>query len=58
VFAAAGLSAEPMAAIGVGVSTGKLTLPPAVVGLLPASQAPVQLASVATRSPTWTPRTL
>ena len=27
---------------------GKLTLPPAVVGLLPASQGPVQLASVAT----------
>jgi PPE-repeat protein len=47
-FGAAGLSAEPTAAIGVGVSVGKLTLPPAVVGLLPASQAPVQLASVAT----------
>ena len=27
---------------------GKLTVPPAVVGLLPASQAPVQLASAAT----------
>jgi PPE-repeat protein len=47
-FGAVGLSAEPTAAIGVGVSMGKLTLPPAVVGLLPASQAPVQLASVAT----------
>jgi PPE-repeat protein len=47
-FGAAGLSAEPTAAIGVGVSMGKLTLPPAVVGLLPGSQAPVQLASVAT----------
>jgi PPE-repeat protein len=45
---AAGLSAEPTAAIGVGVSMGKLTVPPAVVGLLPASQAPVQLASAAT----------
>jgi PPE-repeat protein len=45
---AAGLSAEPTAAIGVGVSMGKLTAPPAVVGLLPASQAPVQLASAAT----------
>jgi PPE-repeat protein len=45
---AAGLSAEPTSAIGVGVSVGKLTAPPAVVGLLPASQAPVQLASVAT----------
>jgi PPE-repeat protein len=45
---AAGLSAEPTSAIGVGVSVGKLTAPPAVVGLLPASQAPVQLASAAT----------
>jgi len=45
---AAGLSAEPTAAIGIGVSMGKLTVPPAVVGLLPASQAPVQLASAAT----------
>jgi PPE-repeat protein len=44
----AGLSAEPTAAIGVGVSMGKLTAPPAVVGLLPASQTPVQLASAAT----------
>jgi PPE-repeat protein len=43
---AAGLSAEPMAAIGVGVQVGNLTAPPAVVGLLPASQ--VQLASAAT----------
>ncbi len=47
-FGAAGLSAQPTAAIGVGVSMGKLTLPPAVVGLLPTSQAPVQLASAAT----------
>ena len=47
-FGAAGLSAEPTAAIGVGVSMGKLTAPPAVVGLLPASQTPVQLASAAT----------
>jgi PPE-repeat protein len=44
----AGLSAEPTAAMGVGVTVGKLTAPPAVVGLLPASQAPVQLASAAT----------
>jgi PPE-repeat protein len=42
-----GLTAEPTAAIGVGVSLGKLTAPPAVVGLLPASQTPVQLASAA-----------
>jgi PPE-repeat protein len=47
-FGAAGLSAEPTAAIGIGVSVGKLTAPPAVVGLLPASQVPVQLASAAT----------
>jgi PPE-repeat protein len=47
-FGAAGLSAEPTAAIGVGVSMGKLTAPPAVVGLLPASQVPVQLTSAAT----------
>jgi len=47
-FGAAGLSAEPTAAIGVGVSVGKLTAPPAVVGLLPASQVPVQLTSAAT----------
>ncbi len=33
------------AAMGVGVSLGKLTAPPAVVGLLPATQTPVQLAS-------------
>ncbi|HWT47465.1 MAG TPA: PPE domain-containing protein, partial [Mycobacterium sp.] len=42
-----GLTAEPTAAVGVGVSVGKLTAPPAVVGLLPASQTPVQLASAA-----------
>ncbi|MDA3641026.1 PPE family protein [Mycobacterium xenopi] len=46
-FGAAGLSTEPTAAIGVGVSMGKLTAPPAVVGLLPASQTPVQLMSAA-----------
>jgi PPE-repeat protein len=37
----------PTAAVGVGVSLGKLTVPPAMVGLLSASQAPVQLASAA-----------
>jgi PPE-repeat protein len=37
----------PTAAMAVGVSMGKLTAPPAVVGLLPASQTPVQLASAA-----------
>jgi PPE-repeat protein len=37
----------PTGAMAVGVSVGKLTAPPAVVGLLPASQTPVQLASAA-----------
>ncbi len=36
------------AVTGVGVSIGKLIAPPAVVGLLPSSQVPVQLASAAT----------
>jgi PPE-repeat protein len=48
---AAGLSAEPTAAIGVGVSMGNLTMPAAVVGLLPASQAPVQLAAAVSPLP-------
>jgi PPE-repeat protein len=41
----------PTAAMGVGVSVGRLTMPPAVVGLLPAAQTPVQLASVASPLP-------
>ncbi|KKC03592.1 PPE family protein [Mycobacterium nebraskense] len=41
----------PAAAMGVGVSLGKLTAPPAVVGLLPATQTPVQLASAASPLP-------
>ncbi|MGA8548417.1 MAG: PPE family protein [Mycobacterium sp.] len=46
---AAGLGeASTTAATGVGVSIGRLTAPPAVVGLLPSSQVPVQLASAAT----------
>jgi PPE-repeat protein len=46
---AAGLGqASTSAAIGTGVSIGKLTAPPAIVSLLPTSQAPVQLASAAT----------
>ena len=39
------------AAMGVGVSLGKLSAPPAVVGLLPATQTPVQLASAASPLP-------
>ncbi|MEE6178429.1 PPE family protein [Mycobacterium sp. 050134] len=42
-----GATASPTAAMGVAVTVGKLSAPPAVVGLLPASQAPVQLASAA-----------
>jgi PPE-repeat protein len=47
---AAGLEA-PAATMGVAVTMGKLSVPPAVVGLLPASQAPVQLASAASPLP-------
>jgi len=35
----------PTAAVGVGVSIGRLTMPPAMVGMLAASQTPVQLAA-------------
>ena len=41
----------PTGAMGVGVSMGKLTLPPAVVGLLPATQTPVQLAAATSPLP-------
>jgi PPE-repeat protein len=41
------VGSAPTGALGVGVSLGKLTAPPAVVGLLPGSQTPVQLASAA-----------
>jgi PPE-repeat protein len=41
------IGSAPTGAMAVGVSMGKLTAPPAVVGLLPASQTPVQLASAA-----------
>jgi PPE-repeat protein len=46
-----GLGLAPAATMGAGVSIGKLTAPPAVVGILPASQAPVQLASAASPLP-------
>lgn len=46
----AGASA-PTGAVGVGVSLGKLTAPPAVVGLLPGAQTGVQLASAASPLP-------
>lgn len=48
---AVGSASAPNAALGVGVTVGKLTMPPAVVGLLPASQSPVQLAAAASPLP-------
>lgn len=47
----AGAAAAPSGAMGVGVSLGKLTAPPAVVGLLPGTQGGVQLASAASPLP-------
>jgi PPE-repeat protein len=44
---AVGSAATPTAAVGVGISLGKLTAPPAMIELLSASQAPVKLASMA-----------
>jgi PPE-repeat protein len=49
--AGAGPGVAPSAAMGTGVMVGKLTAPPAVVGLLPATQTPVQLASAASPLP-------
>jgi PPE-repeat protein len=40
-----GVGSAPTAAVGVGVSLGKLTAPPAMVGLLSAPKTPVQLAA-------------
>jgi PPE-repeat protein len=47
----AGQAAAPTASLGAGVSVGKLTMPPAVVGLLPASQPQVHLASAVSPLP-------
>jgi hypothetical protein len=44
-LSAAGSARAPTAAVGVGVSLGKLTAPPAMVGLLSAPKTPVQLAA-------------
>lgn len=44
-------ASAPTGAMGVGVTVGKLMAPPAVVGLLPGTQTPVQLASAATALP-------
>jgi PPE-repeat protein len=45
---ALGAAPAPTAAIGAGIKIGNLMAPPAVVGLLPAAQTPVQLASSVT----------
>ncbi len=47
----AGAGAGPTAAVGVGVSMGRLTFPPAVVGMLTASKTPVQLAAAVSPLP-------
>jgi len=44
-LSAMGSAPAPTGALGVGVSVGKLTAPPSVVGLMPASETPVRLAS-------------
>jgi PPE-repeat protein len=49
--APAGAGIAPSAAMGTGVMVGKLSAPPAVVGLLPATQMPVTLASAASPLP-------
>jgi PPE-repeat protein len=49
---ALGTAEAPAAAVGVGVSMGRVMAPPAIVGLLPGSHMPVQLASAATPLPT------
>ncbi|OBB97129.1 PPE family protein [Mycobacterium sp. 852002-40037_SCH5390672] len=47
---AAGSSLAPRATLGIGISLGNLTMPPATVGML-GSSAPVQLASAASALP-------
>ncbi len=48
---AAGSSLAPRAALGIGISLGHLTMPPATVGMLASTQAPVQLASAVSPLP-------
>lgn len=50
-----GAGMAPTSAMGVGVTVGKLTAPPAVVGLLPGTQTGVQLASAASPLPAAEP---
>src|SRR6185312_4515377 len=49
--AAAGSSLAPRAALGVGISLGHLTMPPATVGMLGSAQPAIQLASAASALP-------
>lgn len=46
-----GPASGPMAVVGTGVSIGNLMAPPAITGLLPASQVPVQLVAAASPLP-------
>ncbi|SPM28598.1 PPE family protein [Mycobacterium terramassiliense] len=46
-----GSAAAPAGAIGVGVSMGRLTMPPAAVGMLAAAKTPVQLAAAVSPLP-------
>lgn len=48
---AAESAAAPTGAIGVGVSMGRLTMPPATVGMLAAAKTPVQLAAAVSPLP-------
>jgi PPE-repeat protein len=48
---AAGSGLAPRGAFGVSILVGKLSMPPAAVGMLPGVQAPVQLASAVTPLP-------
>jgi PPE-repeat protein len=50
-ISAVGSALSPRASFGVGVSLGKLTMPPAMVGLLSSAQSPVQLASAVSALP-------
>lgn len=48
---AVGSSLAPRATLGVGIALGHLTMPPATVGMLGSTQAPVQLASAVSPLP-------
>jgi PPE-repeat protein len=50
-ISAVGSAMAPRASFGVGISLGKLTMPPAMVGLLSSAESPVQLASAVSALP-------